>query len=212
MLATTQLVDRLRLMRSLESKVEAISRNSITRQGAEDLFLKVLPDFLERLRAAQTIAINGMTLALTSNSFHSLFRQCAASGGQVRLIIIDPQHSAIDVAANRFNKHQDPQRLRRESEHTLDNLQALIEDETVAKGFHLRLSNFVPSYGIWLLDADTPREEIWVELYSFRADMEPAIQLLPHRDGIYFPFFRQQFEIMWQASNPWNINQYGESQ
>lgn len=208
MLATTQLVDRLRLMRSLESKVNAIAHNATNPKGAEDFFSTSLPSFSERLKSARTIAINGMTLSRTSNTFYQLFRQCATSGGQVRLLIIDPRHKAIEIAASRFIKHQDPRRIIRESEHTLDNLQAIVEDQEASKGFEVRLASFVPPYGIWMLDIGTPQEEIWVELYSFQADMDPAIQLLPYRDGTYFNFFKQQLEKMWQASRALNASDY----
>jgi hypothetical protein len=206
LLATTQLVDRLRLMRGIESKVDQIIQSAEVSRSAESFIASSQPQRTERLKNAKSIAINGMTLARTSNSFYALFKECVISGGQVRLLIIDPDHPALEVAANRFNKHQDPKKLRREVEHTLDTLESLTTDLRIGQDFQLKLAPFVPPYGIWLIDADSPKAEIWVELYSFQADLEPTIQLLPQRDGIWFHFFRQQFENMWQASKPWKIN------
>jgi hypothetical protein len=54
-----------------------------------------------------------------------------------------------------------------------------------------------------LIDADTPRAEIWVELYSFKDAPQPTFHLLPHRDGKWFDFFQGQFETMWNASTEW---------
>lgn len=194
LLATTQLVDRLRLMRGIESKVDQIIQSSEVSRSAESFLAQSLPKRTERLKSAKSIAINGMTLARTSNSFYALFKECVISGGQVRLLIIDPNHPALEVAANRFSKHQDPKRLQREIEHALDNLQSLATDPRTLQGFQLKLAPFVPPYGIWLIDADSPKAEIWIEFYSFQADLDPAIQLLPQRDGVWFHFFKQQFE------------------
>jgi hypothetical protein len=203
LLATTQLVDRVRLMRGIESKVDQIAENAQGLKGAESFFIHRIPNLEERFRTAKSIAINGITLSRTSDSFYGVFKQCASTGGQVRLIVVDPNHTALEVAASRFNKHQDPNRLRRETEHALDNFEALAADPNAARGFQLKLAPFVPPYGIWLIDANTPKAEIWVELYTFQDEPEPTIQLLPHRDGEWFHFFQRQFEIMWKSSRPW---------
>jgi hypothetical protein len=131
------------------------------------------------------------------------FKQRIAEGARIRILIVDPNHRALDIAVNRFHKHQDPNRLRRESEHALDNFESLMAEQTLGEAFQVRLLPFVPPYGIWLIDADTPRAEIWVELYSFRDEPEPTFHLLPNRDGEWFTFFQRQFEIMWNASKQW---------
>jgi len=204
LLATTQLVDRFRLMRSLDAKVEQLLDSAQGLKGASAFFVQRIPDMEERLRQAKSISINGITLSRTSDSFWGTFKQRIVEGAKIRILIVDPNHQALDIAVNRFHKHQDLNRLRRESEHALDNFESLMAEQTANKAFQVRLLPFVPPYGIWLIDADTPRAEIWVELYSFRDEPEPTFHLLPNRDGEWFAFFQRQFEIMWNASKEWS--------
>ncbi len=206
LLATTQLVDRFRLMRNLDVKVEQLLDSAQGLKGANAFFVQRLPDMEERLRQAKSISINGITLSRTSDSFWDTFKQRIAEGARIRILIVDPTHQALDIAANRFHKHQDPNRLRRESEHALDNFESLMAERVSNESFRVRLLPFVPPYGIWLIDADTPRAEIWVELYSFRDEPEPTFHLLPHHDGEWFAFFQRQFETMWNASKEWHPN------
>jgi hypothetical protein len=204
LLATTQLLDRFRLMRGLDTKLDKITESSQGQSGASFFFQERIINLEKRYLEAKSIAINGITLATTSDNFWGTFKQRLNDGAQIRFLIIDPKHPGlVDIAANRFQKHQDPNRLRREIEHALDNFESLMAVDTSEHLFKVRLIPYVPPYGIRLIDANSPRAEIWVELYTFRDEPEPTFQLLPHRDGIWFTFFQQQFEIMWNASRPW---------
>jgi hypothetical protein len=69
LLATTQLVDRFRLMRNLDVKVEQLLESAQGLKGANAFFVPRIPDMEERLRQAKSIAINGITLSRTSDSF-----------------------------------------------------------------------------------------------------------------------------------------------
>lgn len=203
LLATTQLLDRFRIMRDIDSKLERLIDRSQGISGATSFFAERIPYLEERFHKARSIAINGMTLSTTSDKFWGTFKQRIEDGAEIRLVIIDPEHPALSVAANRFHKHQDPQRVKREIEHTLDNLESLME-RTGSKGsFQVRLLPYIPPYGIQLIDANSSQAEIWVELYTFRDEPEPSFHLIPSRDGAWFAFFQQQFETMWNASRDW---------
>jgi hypothetical protein len=200
-LATTQLLDRFRIMRNIDVKLDRLIDRSQGFGGATSFFSERIPHLEQRFRRAKSIAINGMTLSTTSDKLWGTFRQRLEDGAEIRLLLIDPKHPALQISAIRFHKHQDPQRVGREIAHTLDNLETLMVN---TKGsFQVRLLPYVPPYGIWVIDAGTPHAEIWVELYTFRDEPEPSFQLLPNRDGIWFAFFEQQFETMWNASRDW---------
>ena len=133
--------------------------------------------------------------------------RCLVEGTPIRLMVVDPtDNQALKIATNRFAKHDDPEILRREIQHTLDNLKSLVTQDPTGKNFQVRLLPSAPPYGIWLLDADSPRAEIRVNMYSFQGESEPIFHLLPHRDGQWFAFFQGQFEAMWNASRAWRPN------
>ena len=206
LLATTQFLDRFRVMRDINAKADYLIEHAQGLSGADSFFVDRMPSLENRLRKAQSIAINGITLIRTSNSFWGTFKQRIEEGSQIRLLVVDPDHQAIVAAANRFHKHQDSDRLRREVEQAMDNFASLMNQVNSKHLFQVRLLPAVPPYGIWLIDTDSPKAEMWVELYSFRDEPEPTFQLLPHRDGKRFTFFQSQFEMMWNASRIWEPN------
>lgn len=172
--------------------------------GASAFFTDSIPSLRDRLQRAKTVAINGMTLATTSDNLWGTFKQCIIDEATVRVLIVDPHHVARELAAQRFHKHQDPEKVLRESTHALDNFQSLKEFDPSGQFFEVRLFPAVPPYGIWVIDGDSPEAEIWVELYCFRDEPEAAFHLLPERDGRWFEYFRRQFETMWGAGREWN--------
>lgn len=172
--------------------------------SATKFFKRDFDDLRERFQKARSIAINGITLSRTSNTYLNEFKDCLARGGSVRIIVVNPQHSAIEVATNRFYKHQDAIKIRRECEQSLDNLETLFSSEKNSRSIQVRLSNAVPPFGVWLIDADRPNAEIWAEIYSFRGNRDPALHLLPYRDGEWFDFFQDQFELLWESGVDWN--------
>jgi len=201
LLATTQLIDRFRVIRSLDLKIDKLSESVNKGDGAKTFFIHHIPNLRERLLDAKSISINGITLSRTTDALWDVFKQQISGGGTVRLLLVDPDHSALEFAALRFQKHQDSVRLRREVKHALDNLESLAElDKNL---FQVRLLPFPPAFGIWAIDVGSPKAEIWVELYSFRDLPEPTFQLLPDRDGEWFYFFQKQFDQMWAIGKPW---------
>lgn len=200
-ISTTQLIDRIRLLRNLDNKVDSILHASEAAIGLDKVFLSRLPSLEERLRQAKTITHNGLTLVGTSNALLGTFSYCLAQGCRICLLMIDPKDKALVVASQRFYKHQDHQRLKREAEHALDNFSSL--HGLTYPGFQISFMNAVPPYSIWLIDANTPKAEIWVGLYSYRDSLEPWLHLLPHRDGEMFVFFQRQIEAMWEHGIQW---------
>ncbi len=199
-LSTTQLIDRFRLLRNLENNIETILQTREMTVGLDKVFLTTLPNLSDRLRQAKTITHNGITLVGTSNALLTVFSNCLANGCQIHLIMINPEDKALDVASQRFFKHQDHLRLRREAAHALDNFSSLYSS---SHEFVIGFSNVVPPYSIWLIDANTKNAEIWVGLYSYRDTIEPWLHLLPNKDGEMFDFFQRQIESLWKDSSMW---------
>lgn len=204
LLATTLMVDRLRVIRGIESELEKIRGDIDAPKGADALFTQRMPDLEDRLKQARTIAINGITLSRTSDTMWPVFRDCVKGGGSVRLLVIDPDHVAVELAARRFHKTQNAEPIRREARHALDNFESLLSQPGATGQLEVKLAQFVPICGIWLIDVDTPRAEIWVEVYTYRATPEPTFHLLPGRDGDWFDNFRTQFENMWIDAKVWS--------
>ncbi len=178
-----------------------LDRKSAADISLDEIFYKSPPALHDRLYKAKSIYHNGISLVGTSNSLLGAFSTCLTNGGTVRLLIVDPESSGLEVAAQRFQKHQDYQRLKREVEHSLDNFESL--NPSTQSNLHIHLMSAVPAYSIWIIDSNTPTAEVWVGLYSFRDEIEPWLHFLPQKDSEMFDFFNRQFEAMWQSSKKW---------
>jgi hypothetical protein len=76
LLATTQLIDRFRLLRSIDQKIDNILENNSAKAGIDQLFLDRKPSLVERLQQAKTVDHNGITLVGTSNNLIAVFTHC----------------------------------------------------------------------------------------------------------------------------------------
>jgi len=185
---------------SLQSRHQ-IENALASQKNAKFIFSERSPIPIERLRRARTIDHNGITLVGTSNTLLGVFSHCIEKGGQVRLITVDANDIAMEVAAQRFVKHQDVERLRREAQHALDNFASVLE--RYPKAFKIKTLKAMPPFSLWILDAGTSFAEIWLGLYPFRDQPEPWIQIFPHTDREMFEFLIRQFELMWSAGEEW---------
>ena len=207
LMATTQLIDRFRILRSLEARVERLASRNREHMAAGDLFIRDRPDLQERLRQARSIAISGVSLARTSVSLWPILQERLEQRVPIRIMLLDPDHSAADVASYRIQRHQDPVRIRAEIRHALGNFAALSEQKpALSATFQLRLLPYAIPCGIWIIDGGSAKAEIWVEMYTFRETVEPTFHLLPHRDGEWFSLFEGQFEKMWDVSKAWTAD------
>jgi hypothetical protein len=200
LLATSFLIDRFRVIKNIEQKIDKINSGD---SNAVSFFSDNLPDLNQRLKSAKSISISGITLARTSNSFYNTFDQSLKKGVKIRLQVVNPEDKALDIITQRFQKHQNVVKLKRESYHALDNLHPLVVNKRIKGSLTLKHVNFAPPYGIWMIDENTSKAEIWVELYSFRDTPEPTFHLLPSRDKKWFDYFQNQFELMWENGVLW---------
>jgi hypothetical protein len=92
LLSTTQLIDRFRLLRGLERRLDILLKQDKSQVSARQLFNLRMPDLEDRLRKAKTIDHNGITLVNTSNNRLGAFSTCLAAGGMVRLILPKPKY------------------------------------------------------------------------------------------------------------------------
>jgi len=160
-------------------------------------------DWRSRFGQAKSIALSGITLNRTSNTYLSELGACLDRGGKVRILLVDYRTPAMEAAAQRFYKHQDIDKIRREFQQSLDGFETLVAGRSKGKTAQIRLCSTVPALGIWLIDKGLPSAEIWAEIYSFRGNRDPAMELQPRRDGDWYYFFEEQYESLWNASVAW---------
>jgi hypothetical protein len=71
LLSTTQLIDRVRLLRGVDQKLDRMLESSKAESGVDLLFLDQKPPLADRLRQAKTIDHNGITLARLNQKYRT---------------------------------------------------------------------------------------------------------------------------------------------
>jgi hypothetical protein len=205
LLATTQLVDRFRVLRDIDSKVRQLIAGSRTLSTADAIFEKNIPQLSSLIKGSRVVWVNGITLLITTTGLLPAWKPFLRKGGRIRFMTIDPNHPAVvTAAAARLHKHQRIEELKDEVMIAHKNIRRLnqrlgLSDDVIK----VRVSTFVPPYAIWLFDAKTPDAEMWVWLYPFRAVESPVFHLDSRRDKVWFEYFERQFEMMWNVSKGW---------
>lgn len=204
LMATTQLIDRFRILRNLDERLERLETRNRESMSATDFFMSERPNLQERLRRARSIAISGVTLARTSVSLWAILRERLEQRVPIRIMALDPEHPASEIATYRMQRLRNPARIQSEVKHSLENFASLCEHRPeLRESLELRVLPYAIPYGIWIIDSGSARAEVWVEIYSFRDALEPTFHLLPHRDAEWFTLFETQFEKMWDVSRVW---------
>lgn len=200
LITLTMITDRFRVLSRLESGLDKIAEKWDQPARAEQIFADQIPNLESRLRRAKSIDINGISLANTTKQYWDIFRECVKGGGRVRLLLLDPHNDAMHSMVYSSHRGHSTDTLRREIKTSIDKIQALHLDLKGSTRFQARLGNFVPAFGIWVIDGDRPDAELWVELYAYRVKPEPIFHLIPSRDGKWFKHFKEQYTKMWLES------------
>jgi hypothetical protein len=213
LLATTQLIDRFRILRGIDLRIEQLIGLSMGQATARTFFDTDIPGLAERLREAETVAVNGLTLNTTISRYIGAFSECLSKKkGKVRIITVNRNHSAIEIAAARFHKHQNIESIKREARVALDSLKEKYENEKWGQKLEVRHCSFVPPYAIWLFDVDTPSADIYVWIYPFREKEAPVFHIVPRQDEKWYKYFKEQYDLMWDASEPWEVTSSAQIQ
>ena len=194
--------DELRLSDRVE---EFLNRLDSQDQGppATRYFLKN-PIMQLLFQDSRQVDMLGVTLSSTVGDKFSEIKEGLRRGNRYRVILADPDSVGFETAVVRS---QIPDKLFYKSkiENTIKELAALSNGATEEKdpgSMEVRLLQFATSFGIKAFDSDQKHGRIFVEIYPYQTTPVPFIELIPARDGEWFPYFARQFDSFWQLAIP----------
>ena len=197
-----ELVLRYTLLYSLDRKVESLAKLSqaLSSGHLAKAFLKdrsQFPPFANRVKDAREIYIMGISLQGMVGYHASIFLEKVREGAKIRFLVMDPTSQSVETTARGLYKANDPAVLRRDIQSTIGRITEMRELDGSA--VELRLTNYVPSCGIVLVDPDKDSGVIIVELYPYlvSAASRAHFELTP-ADGRWYKYFRDQFESVWK--------------
>jgi hypothetical protein len=149
------------------------------------------------LSAARDIAIVGVTLSRTVRNQMNALQQCVRRGGTIRIAVIDPAGAVTAEAARRSTVPGSPDVFVHRLRPTLDLLGRLAATGGPGR-VEIRLLDFVPAFGLLVVDGARPHGQLRVDVYSHRfGGTEPALHLRAGRDPAWYPHFLAEFEQIW---------------
>lgn len=212
LLALSELIERYRRLNKIEkttTQVWDLLRNRLTDRPSALAFFRKLPDFDTYVQGANQIDLCGVALTSTINRQLSNLREQLAQGAKIRVIVVDPIPSSLEMAEAR-SEEPGSNYYRAKLDMTFQDLTYLHQVQTkleqLAKGsFEVRLISFVPSFAIYSFDARRSTARLLVELYPHVTGWgeTPVFDVMPGRDGKWYEYFVEQFEHMWQRANVW---------
>jgi hypothetical protein len=167
------------------------------------------------VQAANQIDLCGVTLTSTINKQFGNLRERLQSGAKIRVLVIDPESTALKMCAERSTKPDDTEYYRVRLDATLRELEYLFQSWEEFKAIQVdgekmgtlsvRLMSYAPSYGILSFDPNHENGVAIVELYTHKLGYKspPTFDLTAHRDGNWYKYFLGQFDEMWNAARPW---------
>jgi hypothetical protein len=125
--------------------------------------------------------------------------QKLTSGSQIRFVIIDPTSDAVmEIMARRSMGDTTPQFWKSRIENVEDVISVIRKTPHSTGKVEVGYLPYIPSFGFFMVDPDKPYGQAYVEIYHHRtAEENPMFQISPDDDPIWWNFFKNQAEIMW---------------
>lgn len=180
-----------------ESVLEKISSQN------ERLLVQFPQDPMKDMEKSTELTLVGVDLRQTLHRNFSLFQKKLIDGQTIKLLIIDPDSPACEIAAMRYYAPMSTNSQRDVIRASLDICNDLTQ-KTSGK-LEVRLAEHPLTFGAIMSDPETSHGVVYIWHYSFKMS-EANIPKMVFRptDGFWYEFFQQEMNSMWNAAKPWN--------
>ncbi len=169
--------------------------------SAENFFQKSLPGNLDviLLGAKESICITGMSLKRTVVTYSSVFQEQLKRGCNVKILLIKPEGHGIQLGGERISQVINKTRHQEYVKDTVKTLEWIANQTNGPGRLELKFLDYVPPFGLFLIDHNRYAGQIYVEIYNWRMEVGsiPVFILTPSKDRQWFSFFCEQFETLW---------------
>jgi hypothetical protein len=212
LLGIGEVVDRFLILLGIESQLSelrsqtsdiSVSAGKFASGHLAGLFLKTrdcFPNFADRIRNARTIWLLGGSLERLVSYHHDDFVLKLNEGATLRFLMMDPASPSVDARAIGLFSMSSAVDLRRDIERTLERIGTMAISASGKKP-EARVTSFVPSVGMVLIDPHSDNGVIIVEIYPYNVtSAERAHFELVPGDGKWYQHFLQQYVHLWADS------------
>jgi hypothetical protein len=180
-------------------------------QTPDSVFLDEFPSSLRNdIESSTSLLLAGVTLGRTTKTYYSLFERKLQRGENIRILLVNPDGGAIEMADSRAYWSIDTERLRVEIRGRLADLCHL--KKIAPERIEIRTIQYPLSYGATLVNPDSSPSILYIEHYPYKVERESIPKyILRSQDGYWYNFFKAEILKLWETATEWECKQ-SESQ
>jgi len=210
-LAVNSLWDRLKRLRRIEGLVEQ-SLSLLERPSADKFFQRNVRPTNEFFSNASLVDLAGITLGKTTLEFTNILRQRLIAGANIRIILIDTSSEVLNQTVIRSWSSTTPEYYKKRIDTTSSLIEIVGSTPRATGSLQIGYLPYVPSFGIIMTDADSPKGAAFIEIYHHNSnDPSPAFEVTANKDPYWFHFYKEQFELMWKNCSVRKILEGGKT-
>ncbi|GAB2568053.1 hypothetical protein GCM10027269_23640 [Kribbella endophytica] len=157
-------------------------------------------ELIDSMKPAKDLFITGVARNTLLVENYSEFERWLRRGCTIRMLLIEPASSAVEVAAERYYAERSPHSARTRIEQSLRLLSELAT--STGGALEVRLTSHPIAVGVVAIDgADgghTEHSALFAEYYTFQAQGEPRFVLQP--PDPWFAQFLAEAELLWDGA------------
>jgi len=204
LLALSNLRDRLYRFRNIQFAIEGIQheiheKTIIKNIGPDDFFIGRNDSYNVYLSSASDIAILGITLSGTIQTYRLTLQKRLEAGSKIKIIILDPDSDDAlrQLVLRSWSNTANPEYYKG-SLRFITELITNIANTPLANGsLEIGYLPFVPSFGMTLLKHEEISSVAFVEIYQHLTDGSPGFFVDKNNAPKTFQFYQTQLEKMW---------------
>lgn len=214
LMATSELISRLITLNKLESTTNKISDKILLMEESGTVTVsKVFENgahqlpIHEKMENAKNISINGTTLIQVSTQFRGEYEERLRSGCNLRFLLVKPNSESVKLVGKRnYEAKGAPNKFVLYLNESIDNLSMLSNLPDKRGICEVRILNYVPSFGIIIIETKDGKEDIFIQLFPYKSPHgnRPWFQIDSATDSMWFKYFKSQYETMWNDATPLN--------
>jgi len=169
-----------------------------------ELLLTEFPDDLTRdIDKSRELTILGVSLRRTLHLHYSRFQEKVQRGDTIRILLVNPDSSACDIAAMREYPPMTPDDQRAAIRRSLSIFHEL--SQKAAGKLEIRLADHPLTFGAIVGDPETSQGVLYLWHYAFstRVANRPKMVLRP-ADGYWYELFKEEVTSIWESAVPWH--------
>jgi hypothetical protein len=186
----------------LDAGIKTLEREIRGKRRVSDIFSQGYPDLSNEFRTARAISILGYSLSSTITRYYGEFAELLKRRGTLRFLVVSSIPEALTMLVARSYSMHETDVMRNHIESNLARLGTLGELAR-SRQMQIRTIPYVPPYGMVIIEGLDGMCKAYMKIISFKNpdNQHPSFEVTNEVDSVWFQFFVEQFERMWDIGN-----------